>query len=190
MPEPSKNEDDLDLALPSLDGEAADEEEDNLLADGEDVGFGIHDDGEPVDLDTSVGFDHHYDDWEIYTFAETGENSALFSDEEVKDFAYHAEAELIAGQEDGWLDDSEPMEQEAWENDELIVETVQMSEEDSGEEGVDEEHVVGGSDDETTLPPLDRANEIESEDDDENDSFGRCILEEVADPRLIESEDE
>ena len=82
------------------------------------------------------------------------------------------------------------MEQEAWEVDDLIAETVQVSEEDSGDEGVNEDNTVSGSNDETTLAPLDRANEIEPDDDEENDSFGRRILEEVADPRLIESEDE
>jgi len=192
MPEPSKNEDDLDLALPSLDGEDENGEEHSVPPNAEDIGFRYYDDDddEPIDLDTSVGFDRYYDDWEIYAFTGSGENSTLSSEEEEEDTAYDAEAELIGGEEEGWLDDSEPLNQEDWEVDDLIADTLHESEEDCGEEGVDEKHEVTGLDDQTTLPPLDCTDDFESNDDQENDSFGQKVLEEVADPRLIESEDE
>lgn len=190
MPQPSKNEDDLDLTLPSLDGADEDEYEDNLRSSAEDIGFGYFDDEEPVDLDTSVGLDHQFDDWEIYTFADAIENPALSTEEDANDIAYNAEVDLIAGEEEGWLDESEPFLQEEWEVDDLIDDTTREPVEDSGEEGVDEKHATSGQDDETTLPPLDCDDDFESEDDDEDDSFEVRVLEEVADPRLIESEDE
>ncbi len=189
MPEPSKNEDDIDLTLPSLDGEAEDEE-DNVSPNAEDIGFGYVDDSEPVDLDTSIGFDQQFDDWEIYTFTDAGENPNLFSEEEEKDIAYDTEEELIAEEENGWLDESEPLDREEWDVDDLIADSLQESDEDSGEEGVSEEHVVNGPDDDTSLPPLDCTDGTEFEDDENEDSFGQRVLEEVADPRLIESEDE
>jgi hypothetical protein len=189
MPEPSSNENDLDLTLPSLDGEVEDEEED-VPPNAEDIGFAYFDDSEPVDLDTSIGIDYQFDNWEIYTFTETGENPTLSSEEEAKDLSYEAEGELIAGEEDGWLDESEPLDQEEWDLDNFIDDSVPESEEDSGEEGVNENQAVSDSDDETSLPPLDCTDDVESEGDEEGDSLGQRVLKEVADPRLIESEDE
>lgn len=190
MPEPSKNEDELDLSLPTLDGEAENEEADNVPPNAEDIGFRYYDDNDPIDLDSSVGFDRSYDDWEIYDFTGTGENSSLSSEEEEKDSVYDAEAELIGGEEEGWLDGSEPLNQEEWDVDDLIADTLHESEEDCGEEGLDEEHEVTGPDDQTALPQLDCNEDIESNDEHEDDAFGQRVLEEVADPRLIESEDE
>lgn len=189
MPEPSRNEDDLDLTLPALDGEAENEEEDGVRVRADDFGFSYYEDNESVDLDTSVGFDRQFDDWEIYNFGGAGDKASLSSEDDEKDIAYDSEAELIGGEEEGWLEESEPLNQEEWDVDDLIADTLYESEEDCGEEGIDEEHVVRGPDDQTTLPPLDLSR-IEESDDEDDGSFEQSILEEVADPRLIESEDE
>ncbi|MBN1655757.1 MAG: hypothetical protein JXA30_18475 [Deltaproteobacteria bacterium] len=189
MPGSLKNEDELDLSFPSLDGDIEDEQN-GVEPNAEPNDIEFINENEKVDLDTSLGFDHQLEDWEIYNFSETEEKESWSSASDIDDSVCDAAADLVPGEENGWLDESEPMEADQWDYDMPLEGGERESEEDSGEEGVEDEPPQQGSDDETTLPPIDPVAENDLEDSEEEDFLGQFVLQEVADPRLIESEDE
>jgi hypothetical protein len=191
MPKPEKDDDDFDLSLPSLDGETEEEEEgEGVSSISEESGIENIDEEEPVDFDTSTGLDQASDDEDIFNSSDADEKESWSSIGEADDAIVSADDDLVNGEENGWLDDSEPMEREEWGADDLISESEQESEEDGGEEGVEDDVRIDGPDDEASLPPLNLDDDDESNDSDEDERFGRQILEEEADPRLIEGEDE
>jgi hypothetical protein len=189
MQKPEKGDDDFDLTLPSLDGET-EEEGEGVSSISEESDLENLDEDETIDFDTSTGLDQPYDDEEIFNSSEADEEENWSSVGEANDEIDTDDDDPVKGEENGWIDDTEPMDQEQWSVDDLISEAEQESEDDGGEEGVEDDVRLDGPEDETSLPPLDLDDDDDSDRSDEDERFGRQILEEEADPRLIESEDE
>jgi hypothetical protein len=189
MQKPEKDVEDFDLTLPSLDGET-EEDGEGISSISEESDLENLDEGEPVDFDTSTGLDEQLDDAEIFNSSDADEKESWSSIGDANDEIDNADDDLVDGEENGWLEDNDPMDQEEWGADDLISESEKESEEDGGEEGVEDDVRVDGPDDETSLPPLNLDDDDETDDSDEDERFGQQILEEEADPRLIEGEDE
>ncbi len=177
-------EDELDLGLPPLDG--GEDEEQPAAAPGDDADLDLDTlgDSEEVGLDAASGSDEHFDLSELIGSSEGEESQRWTPDSEAAEDLAGAEPDVMHGDEDGWTEDCEAAEDGDYEA-EGVVSLIppDASSEDGGEEGVDEKEgreVPAGEDDETALPPLDPGGEGEEGEDDE-EAFGRKLLDEMAD---------
>jgi hypothetical protein len=180
-----------ELGLPPPDGD--DEEE---SGSGPPVGDGDLDldtlgQGEEVGLDAANGTDDHYDPSELIGSSDKDEVEKWTPDSEAAEDLAGAEPDLFEGEEEGWTEESESPQDEEHPLEGIVSLPPDSSQEDGGEEGVDEKELREGpheGEDETELPPLDPDGRTEAEetDDEEEEAFGRRLLDELADKEILD----
>jgi len=177
-------EDDPELVLPPLDGDDDDQQPVAPPAGNADLDLDTLGDNEEVGLDADSGGGDHFDLSELIGASDRDESEQWTPDSEAAEELEGADPEVMQGEEEGWTEDSEAAEDGEYEVDGMVFQMPpDASQEDGGEEGVNEAEarpIQAGEDDETTLPPLNSGGE-EEEDDDDEETFGRELLDEMAD---------
>jgi hypothetical protein len=158
-PETPANADDLDWDDPNeAAGEAPNDDENWDPDDDEDLGLDDDDDDESVGLDTDTGFDDGSEDLEL---DDSGEGERWTVDSEPSDELAGAEAEVISGAEYGWIGDDDPTGPD--EDIESDLDDDELSDlDDGGAEGVEDESDLDDLE-LGRLPELDAGSEEEAE---------------------------
>lgn len=181
--------DDFELELPMTDGCLGDDT-DEPIDDLDELGLGNIGDDENVGLDVSTGCDPSEDDFELFNISEAEESQSWCVDCESSDELFGTDEDLLQGDENGWLDVDETNEQLDWLTDDLINEPPQdvASQEDNGEEGIEEFVAIDEADDETSLPPLDMSEDEDSDESDSQDELDELLLKEIKDSEYVRNE--
>lgn len=190
-PFPFDENDDLELNLPPLDGNV--EDEDGIaIVNLDEIGLGDLGENENIDLDCSTGCDQLPDDDGIFNLSDADEDEDWLSGNEADEKWFDFEEDLIPDQEGGWLEtpDSTVCEDRFLDDLFQIPELTELTEEDNGEEGVEEHFILDGPDDEILLPPLEELDDEDSNFLDDEDIIYQDFLDDLANQETIHDKGE
>jgi hypothetical protein len=185
-------DDEPELVLPPLDG---DEEEEAVAAPADDADLELDTlkEGEEIGLDEATGDDDPCDLSELIGASDRDESERWTPDSEAAEDLQGAEPDLVEGEEEGWIEGSESAEEEdGGEPESIIPLPADASQEDGGEEGIEEREPQDGraeGEDETALPPLGpdgKEGGDDGGDEEEEEAFGRKLLDEMADKDILD----